>query len=277
MIPVSVKDKPCTRPVGVFAGIQVGSSVIIAGNMRCNSWTCPTCQPILKKKLYRRIYRGALSADAVPRYGLKFLTLTYPGMASRAGRLASEIYVEMADAFHKLVRALKKFYGTFHYFRVCELQKDGTPHFHILLAGKNIVPKSFLNHCKKLWSDTYGMGFIKLNSIPFTSQKHAISYMLKYITKDITKPGRKKRIFTASRGALVKTEKKQWKKITVYMGCVDERGVTEWDITEEIQKHGIYDCVRPGGGRIIDKLDYEDRLLELITNRYKIREYKTND
>ena len=69
----------------------------------------------------------------------------------------------MIKNFHKLIRAIKKKYGNFHYFRVCELHKDDIPHFHVLLAGNAIIPKSILESIENLWRYKYGMGFVKIN------------------------------------------------------------------------------------------------------------------
>ncbi len=166
----------CLHPVGAFSGITLDGKKIVAGTLRCNSWTCPVCQPILIKKLYKRILQGAIGKDGTSRYGLKFLTLTFAG-ADERHRIKEMIekhnnelfkkpdknrpydherkvekklvypevvYDIMTKNFHKLIRALKKQYGDFYYFRVNELQKDETPHFHVLLAGNAVIPKGIL-------------------------------------------------------------------------------------------------------------------------------------
>ena len=106
------------------------------------------------KRLYKRILQGSIGQDAVPRYGLKFLTLTFAGQEERQrihdiveshnrellkkhdrGELKDSeqkvagtkdqkiwsypeiVYDIMTESFHKLIRALKKQYGEFHYFR----------------------------------------------------------------------------------------------------------------------------------------------------------------
>lgn len=269
-IPVSKKYQPCERAVGAFAGIQIGDNKIISGALRCNSWTCPTCQPILKKKLFKRIFDGAISKDAVPQYGLKFLTLTYPGASARDGKTPPEMYDDMTKSFHKLITALKKYYGHFHYFRVCEPQKDGTPHFHVLLAGKSVVPYSIRQHIDHLWRDTYGMGFIRINSKAkqFKNIKHAIFYMLKYITKDIVKPGHHKRVFTCSRGALIKTIKKEWRRMDLYFGSVDDRGIKETKIDWDYEIHGKF-LAKKWGGTLKEKQALEDGLIDALLHQLK--------
>jgi len=112
----------------------------------------------------------------------------------------------------------KKVYGKFHYFRICELQKDGTPHFHVLLVGNNIIPKSFLQSIESLWRSLYGLGFVKLNAVIFQDAVHAIRYMLKYVTKEIKTIGFSKRLFSSSRGAMAPTVKTSWNQVHVYQG-----------------------------------------------------------
>jgi hypothetical protein len=138
----------------------------------------------------------------------------------------------MIKNFHKLIRALKKKHGNFHYFRICELHKDEIPHFHILLAGNAIIPKQILESIEKLWRGRYEMGFVKINCVKFKNKKHAISYMLKYITKDIQKVGKWKRIFSASQNSLAKIVKTDWLQVEVHIGRVTDKGIQEIAIDE---------------------------------------------
>ncbi len=64
----------------------------------------------------------------------------------------------MNHNYHKLIRALKKRYGHFHYLKVVEPHGDGFPHFHVLLVGPGIAPKAVLQTIRDLWVDKYGMG-----------------------------------------------------------------------------------------------------------------------
>jgi len=138
----------------------------------------------------------------------------------------------MNVAFHKMIRALKKKYGNFHYFKICELHEDGVPHFHVLFAGNAIIPKSILNSIEKLWQKKYGLGHVKVNCVKFRNKKHAVNYMLKYITKDIQQVGKYKRIFTASRHSLTKIIKKEWLMVKVKIGRVTDQGIKEISIDE---------------------------------------------
>jgi hypothetical protein len=222
----SIKKVGCPNSPGAYSGISIDGKKIIAGRMCCNSWNCPYCHSRLKKRLYKRIFGGALSDRRfmVKKHSLKFLTLTCPGQWYRLKYSPLEAYEQMSRAFDRLVRFLKKKYGHFHYFRVCEVQRDGYPHFHVLFAGSAIVPVGLLFDIKWSWENQSHMGFVKLNSklkkTGFNNVKHAINYMLKYITKEIIKIGKNKRIFTCSRGALLKVDKLQYRSMLVYLGSV---------------------------------------------------------
>ena len=249
------KSERCPKCIGAFSGIKIDGKTIIAGPLRCNSWDCPSCQKRLKKKIYKRILQGAIGEDSTSRYAFKFLTLTFGGKEARYEveqmfkeynekgngeiSLREFIYNIMIKNFHKLIRALKKKHGNFHYFRICELHKDDIPHLHILLAGNAIIPKEILGSIEKLWREIYGMGFVKINCVKFRNKKHAISYMLKYITKDIQKVGKWKRIFSASQNSLARIIKTEWLMVQTYIGRVTDNGIIEKILDESKFKEAI--------------------------------------
>lgn len=228
--------KKCPYPVGAFSGITIDGKKLVAGPLSCNSWNCPYCHDKMKKRLYRRVLKGVMGRDTGSEYSRKFLTLTYGGTHKRCGSDPVIAYEEMALAFHKLIKALRERYGHFDYFRVCELHKDGWPHFHVMLVGDSIAPKDVLDHVELYWREYYGMGFVRINCIKFKDAKHATNYMLKYITKDIQQVAKRKRIFSASRDALLRIEKMAWSGIWVYTGSVDPMGVPlhEIDYSDKI-------------------------------------------
>jgi len=276
----------CQRIVGAFAGFD--GQKVVAGPIACKSWTCPACQIANKADLYRRIFNGGVVIDSTSRYGLKFLTLTGGGHVWRA-RFAVYTpqgefshfdhiaqYEEMAENFTKLTKALRKTYGQFYYFRICELHKDGTPHFHVLLAGNNVVPKSILASIESLWCTRYGMGFVKLNTPKrndgkrqgFKDAGHAVRYMLKYITKDQKSVGRYKRIFSASKGALLKREKKEWDMLKFQMGFVGDDDIKVFDF--DMDNDGM---VHVGGGLHRPFEDVMDGILKIEMQRMMAHGY----
>ena len=271
----------CPKPVGAFSGITIDGKKVVAGSLRCNMWECKFCQERLKKKLFKRILTGAIGEELSSPYALKFLTLTFGGKEDRAKAilelkkenqarekkgepimsLKEYVYTIMIHNFHKLIRALKKKYGQFHYFRVCELHKDDIPHFHILFAGDAIVPKHILDSIENLWRGIYGMGFVKINCIKFRDKKHAVRYMLKYITKDIQKVGKWKRIFSASRGSLAKVVKVDWLAINLHIGSVKDSGIIEINLNLETVRQTVIPELAPLSKLAIDTMKFAYQML----------------
>jgi hypothetical protein len=220
------QPKRCPHPIGVWSGRSSDGHTVRAGTIPCNGWDCEVCGPRKKGKLFKRVLQGQISETVKSKYALKFGTFTFGGNEKRYGSDPVSAYEEMAVALHKMIRALKKRDGHFHYFKVCEAHQDGWPHFHILFAGDNIAPISFLESATKLWCELYGLGFIRINCKRFNDKKHAINYLLKYITKDIKPLAKYKRIFSASHGALVRVVKPVWQEMLSYVGpgCKDFPG-----------------------------------------------------
>lgn len=241
------KSKPsqvltrCPNSPGAYSAITLDGKKLYAGPLSCNSWNCPYCHPRLKKKLRRRILKGPLgdaSLYSTP-YSMKHLTLTYGGAAMRADSSPEQAYDEMIDAFHQMRYFLTKKYGDFYYFRVTELHKDGWPHFHVLFAGNTIAPKTLLKDIEYFWRDLKGLGFVRLNKISFHDASHAINYMLKYVTKNIQRVAKHKRVFSASRGSLLPLTKFEKSSCIVYLGSLgyQDSQKIEIDFSPRIEYH----------------------------------------
>lgn len=269
----------CQAVKGVYAGYD-GDNVF-SGPLRCKSWQCPVCGPKKVKQLRKRALNGDIALSAVPKYGVKFATLTFGGKEKRAGYIvrnnetgeqqsqwingqkypvydATRMYDEMMENFNRLRTALVKHFGRFMYFRVYELHKDGVPHLHVLFAGANIIPKSFYDVLQKLWKK-YDMGFVKLNVIRdrngrvitrFNDARHAVNYLMKYMSKpeNIKTTGKYKRVFSSSRGALMPVQKKEWIQMQVIMGSFDDNGECQEKVIAEIEQFeiehavSVFDC-----------------------------------
>jgi len=149
------------------------------------------------------------------KYQIKLLTLTVPGKQYRLDNTPREAWEHIAKSFDKLIKSLKKSYGQFKYIKVYELQQDGFPHLHVLMAGKAIAPKDILDRIRHLWCDLYGMGFVKMNALKKGDEgiKGALSYVLKYMFKSLTEGEdqmsefKGKRRFSSSREVIGKDEK----------------------------------------------------------------------
>jgi hypothetical protein len=171
----------------------------------CQKWRCAKCRDRKCKQLMARALSGELVREYdgyTARYTHKLLTLTCPGEEYRSSRTPAQVLEEMTHAWHKLVTALRKTWGHFHFMRVCEAQRDGYPHFHCILSGSNISPKSVYDDISKLWREHYGMGFMRLNAIKKHSAVNAVKYVMKYLFKEPMELPKGKRLYTASRGAL---------------------------------------------------------------------------
>lgn len=252
----------CPNVVGHFRGVRRVSPdgvnpvhfVGIRKNLRCNSWDCPFCGERKFRKMRLRAFRGGLMdhlqrPEGRNRYNQKFLTLTYPGRERREVTTPLDAYDEMSAAFTKLMKALQKSRGKVKYLRVVEPQRDGFPHFHVLLVGRAIAAREVREYIKRLWCDRYGMGFIKLNVIT-NNLVHGIRYITKYLSKAPKSIGPGRRIFAASRGALMPTPKKQWWQTRVYFGVADDEGVSEVEITDHFNLDGL-------PGPVVDALSPE--------------------
>jgi hypothetical protein len=178
----------------------------------CNTYGCATCGPKKIRKLRARVFNGNLSQYVVAgreEFSVKFLTLTFPGGDRRKMTSPEDARKEMAVAFHKLTRALKKRIGKFHHLKVFEEHKDGMPHLHVVLVGDAIRPKNVLQLVRDLWCEKYGMGYVDLRKVE--NLIHAVRYITLYLTKGAKKLSGQ--FWSSSRGALervFKVVKGQW-------------------------------------------------------------------
>ena len=100
------------------------------------------------------------------------------------------------------------------------------------------------------------MGYVKINCVRFRDKKHAVRYMLKYITKDIQKVGKWKRIFSASRGSLTKIEKMDWFSVNVQIGRVTDRGLIEIELDEARIKETLLPDFKPVSQLALDTMKF---------------------
>lgn len=184
--------KPCVQ--GIFRGIhreQCPDGIYLKKTItlvvRCGRWDCQICGLRKGKKLMRRALNGQIAIDGKENgfrdlYNFKLLTLTYGGSQKRQGVSPREAAKDMSKAFDKLIKAMRQEFGHFLYLKVFETHKDGWPHLHVLLVGKNIAPVEVRTYIEKLWRYKYHFGFIRLNCRP-DSRTKAIAYVLKYLFK----------------------------------------------------------------------------------------------
>ena len=209
----------CPHPIGTFQGIYKNSKGVFIKtklNIPCGFSKCPVCKKNKLKKVKRRTNNGNFSEHVQRKgfrdnnYSYKFLTLTASGGDYRKETLPNDVYNKMIKDVDKLMRALKKKYGNFHYLRVSQSHKDGYPHLHFLLAGWAISPKGVLKTIRKLWTHKYKNGNVDIEVIKY-GIGGALNYIIDYLGSDqVHQFGKNKRIFTSSRGALEPIKKKTW-------------------------------------------------------------------
>lgn len=255
--------KSCPHPIGTFAGVYLdmdkAKHVGIRSLLPCGSWTCPYCRQRNLKRLQYRVFEGEISKGSENIFGQKFLTLTCPGKEYRDTYTPLEAHEEMQKNFAKLIKALKKRHGGFFYLKVVEKHKSGYPHIHVLLSGTAIAHKEVKEEIESLWCHRYGMGFVWIVLIK-KGFRAGIKYITKYLVKDLSNEpaenyghiqsmGKYKRIFTASKGALVKIEKKKtdWLDTKVMLGYV---GTNKNGETEIIERDLFAEDDRPADDRL---------------------------
>lgn len=159
--------KPCLTPRGyvVVSGIKKP--------VRCMSWLCPSCGPIKKLRLARRIARGFFNDTDI-----HAMTLTQKHGSTR----------NIMKDFQTWREIVKKRYGTrFDYFWVKEFTQRGQRHLHVLLqpSDDNFFTGSYRKDVKRIsqiWSE------VTLNEsyrvwINKRRIENAAGYLFKYLSK----------------------------------------------------------------------------------------------
>lgn len=185
-------------------------------HLRCKSWSCPYCSKINSMVLRRKTeiatetYIDQIKQDGYQyEYYVKFLTLTVPGSSYRQKVSPENAETHLKKNWNKLRTAIAKKYGKFEYIWVVEKQRDGYPHLHVILLGKNIAPAGVYEYIKALWNNTYEMGFFWLNKVQ-GGPKTISAYLSKYISKGMADGRKHSKVYSMSKGirALFKLPKK---------------------------------------------------------------------
>lgn len=157
--------KACPTPIGrVFH--EDGRTRLLP----CNSWKCPYCSRIKRRKFQERVEQGI---GEIPR-NARFLTLT------QADRDPTYIM----DAWNRLRANLRKKGITFNYVWVKELTQRGNVHLHCLID--KYIPQRLLSEAWK--RATGGISYI-VDIRAVRSSSNAVKYLCKYITKSFDQIG----------------------------------------------------------------------------------------
>lgn len=180
------RNNPRGRHCGRYSaqGRDVKSGATLFCRIYCKCWSCSYCGP-RKAKRYRRV----ITAVAEARGLCRFVTLTLD-----PAKIQGDPVRYLNAAFAKLRTYLKRQFGVAPaYIRVLEFQKNGTPHFHLLID--RYVSWAWL---KSAWQAVGGGAFV---NIKFVDVQRVPRYLSKYLTKELllSAPLRSRRV-TTSRG-----------------------------------------------------------------------------
>ena len=152
--------------------------------VNCKSWGCSYCGP-RRAKRYKRAIRATAEALQLRR----FITLTLDPK-----KIKGDPVHYLNSTFAKLRVYLRRDYRVAPQFiRILEFQKNGNPHFHILID--RYIRQAWL---KSAWMAVGGGSFVDIRHVDV----HRVSrYLSKYLTKELlmSAPARCRRV-TASRG-----------------------------------------------------------------------------
>jgi len=140
---------------------------IVVVPIKCKSWRCPTCGPILAKFWANRL------SGAKPQ---RFITLTGD---PKLWTTPQAMYEAMKEALPKFVRMLRLKGVKFEYAAVWELHKSGFPHLHLLQKG-SYIPQHLM---KSLWL-SLGIG-AHVHIEPVDDARRAAFYVAKYMSKAV--------------------------------------------------------------------------------------------
>lgn len=136
--------------------------------LHCKCWACPYCGPRKARRYQKAI------ANRAAQLGLqRFLTLTLDQT-----KIQGSSFEHLRVAFNRLRARLHKRYGqAASYIAVVELQKNGTPHLHVMLD--RYIEQAWVKH---VWEEIGG-GFMV--DIRYVDVHRAARYVSKYMTKEL--------------------------------------------------------------------------------------------
>jgi hypothetical protein len=152
--------------------------------VNCKSWNCSFCGPRRAKR-----YKHAIRATAEALQLRRFVTLTLDPK-----KIKGDPVRYLNAVFAKMRVYLQRHHGgSPQYIRVLEFQKNGNPHFHILID--RYIEIAWV---RKAWVAAGGGYQVNLRQVDVHRVSH---YLSKYLTKDLlmSAPLRSRRV-TTSRG-----------------------------------------------------------------------------
>lgn len=179
---VSQRGRNCGR--FTIRGSKSGSPEAHFHRVNCKTWKCSYCGP-RKAKRYRYAIRNAAESHRLQR----FLTLTLD-----PSKIEGDPVQYLNRIFGMLRVYLKREFGVApQYIRILEFQRNGNPHFHILID----------RYVAREWIQTawVAVGGGRMVDIRYVDVHRVSRYLSKYLTKELllSAPLRSRRV-TTSRG-----------------------------------------------------------------------------
>lgn len=147
----------------------------------CKSWSCEVCRPKRRSQLLAKCASGKPT---------RLITLT---VNPQHGESPEQRLRMLARAWRVCVQRLRRRYGlsSIDYLAIVEKTKHGEPHLHIL-ARCPYIPQSYLSGIMKELIDA---PIVDIRAIK--SQRNAILYVAKYVTKEPERIGTAKRYWSS--------------------------------------------------------------------------------
>jgi len=147
----------------------------------CKSWSCPTCRPKRRSQLLAKCASGKPN---------RFITLT---VNPSEGESPEQRLRSLARAWRVCVQRLRRRYGqnSIDYLAIVEKTKHGEPHLHIL-ARCPYIPHAYLSGIMR---ELINAPIVDIRLIK--SQRNAILYVAKYVTKEPERLGTAKRYWSS--------------------------------------------------------------------------------
>ncbi len=157
---------------GTLIGISQDEQAATIIPILCKSWDCPTCAPRKRAAWITRLAAGNPERE---------ITLTR--RSDRSLSPAAHALL-MKKAWARLVLRIRRTFGPFEYALVWELQRNGTPHCHVLTRGR-YIPRRWL---KAQWIKL-GQGSVVWITSVKDSRLHA-AHVCKYLGKKTSETAR---------------------------------------------------------------------------------------
>ena len=149
--------------------------------LRCKRWGCPTCGPINRRRLVRRLKTTEVT---------HLITLTCRPSSFPSPQLA---FKHLSAAVPNLVKRIQRQFPavSFQYLLVWETTRAGWPHAHILARTSYLPQRALSRH----WRELTGAPVVDIRRV--TDYRAATSYLAKYLTKNLAASPHLKRYRTS--------------------------------------------------------------------------------